>query len=320
MGNAIVTGNWQETYENITVNGHAGYTTEWRGSGALDKPVIVVLGYDPADDSSALDAANNYATLIAEMNTNGYDIIIFDYLDGDADLKYNAENLADFIRYLDDRMRDLGFTDSDGDTHSDYELAVVGGSMGGIVTRTMFVQEYESMGVNIFITVDSPHYGVYLSSSISWLAAGLNNQAGQQMLHGSSLYNQHYGWLESIEANSWFHQNVIEPMNTGALALSNGESRWKVSWSDEVIHTKYHTVSSYFSSSLGNFDFIPYHSAIYADNTGTTSSLRWGYTYYSYKSTATSYFDEKIQNPRDEHGGHEYVVRQAMDLAISMWE
>ena len=110
-----------------------------------------------------------------------------------------------------------------------YELSIVGGSMCGIVTRTMFVQEMENMGVDIFATLDSPHYGVYLSASIDWIAAGLDNTAGQQMLHGSDLYNEHYGWLQGVEGDTQFMQQVIDPIDTAAIALSNGESRWKVS-------------------------------------------------------------------------------------------
>jgi len=36
-----------------------------------------------------------------------------------------------------------------------------------------------------------------------------------------------------------------------------------------------------------------------------------------YIDTHTSYFDLKIQNPRDLHGAPDYVVRQAVDFVIA---
>ena len=312
-------GNWSESYTVQSVNGHAGYTTEWRGSNSLDKPVIIILGYDPGDTDTALGAVADYSVLIADMNSRGYDIMIFDYLDGDADIRQNAENLADFVRYLDSRMNLEGFKDVDGDSHPDYELAIVGASMGGIVARTMFVQEYDDMGVDIFITLDSPHHGVYISNSFSWAEIFFGDMAARQMIHGSTEYNALYGWLQSVESTYDFKVSINNPMHTAAIALSNGEARWKVSWGDLILHTKYHPVSSYYDTPFGITDFIPYHSAMNLDDTTVSVSYRWGYNYYNYRSTTTSYFDTKIQNSRAEHGAPEYSVLQSMNFLESNW-
>lgn len=315
--NAQAAVTWQETYTQNNVNNHSGYTTEWRGADALDKPVIVLLGYDPEDDDTALGAVNDYANLLADMNSRGFDLIIFDYLDGDANILNNAENLAHFINYLDSRMHAEGFVDTDHDGHPDYELAVAGASMGGIVARTMFVLENENMGVDTYVTLDSPHHGVYLSGYIGSIAELLlNNMAGMQMIKGTSEFNNLYGWLRNSET-SLFLQNVINPMDTLAIALSNGEGRWSVSWFTEIWDTKYHPVTSYMTAVGLTSDFIPYHSAVMMDDYSTNSYF-WPRG-YSYKNTHTSYFDQKMANPRDQHGGPEYMLLQAMNFIESNW-
>ncbi len=300
-------------YEKSWLNGHPGYITEWRIAGAFDKPIIVVLGYDPSNDYSVYDAISMYGSLIDQMNAEGYDIIVFDYVDGDTWIQDNADNLADFIRYVDSYFS------------GDYTLALIGASMGGIVGRTMFAQEGSNMGVDIFITLDSPHYGVYFSNYVSWLTGALVDfflltPAGQQMYHGSDLYNQFYGWLQSVE-NSQFLNDVIGPMTTAAYAMSNGEGRWSVSWGSLATHTKYHPVSSYTKIGWFASDFIPYHSAVYLDDPSTSSSLGWFKTYYWYRNTHSTYFDYKFPTYRTEHTASNfgYLLSQAMGFVKTHW-
>ncbi len=301
-------------YEKRSVNGHSGYITEWRIAGALDKPVIVLLGFDPDNSFTTDTAISQYSSLINTMTSKGFDVIIFDYVDGDLWLGQQAQNLADFIRYL------------DGYFTGNYRLAVAGASMGGIVARTMFVQENSNMGVDIFITLDSPHYGVYISGYVSWLSGLLFDfftitPAGQQMYHGSDLYNQHYGWLQSVEKGSWFKANVIGPMTTAAFALSNGEGRWSIGWGGATVNTIYHPVASYITVMGITVDFIPYHSAVYSDNVKVNDKISWFKYYYWYESTATSYFDYKIASARGLHDSSNFngILSSGMDFIINHW-
>ncbi len=301
------------TYGKSTLNGHPGYTTGWFQAGALDKPIIMLLGFDPSNDFGISDAAAMYGDLILQMNADGFDVIIFDYVDGDTWLEDNADNLADFITYLDTYF------------NGDYKLAVVGASMGGIVARTMFAQEYSAMGVDIFITLDSPHYGVYFSDVISGITDVLVDfflltPAGQQMYYGSDLYNQFFGWLQSVE-DANFRQNIIGPMLTAAWAMSNGEGTWKVSWWDDIWHTKYHPVSSYTYVSGIKSDFIPYHSAVYLDDPSVGSRGYFGGTKYWYRSTQTTYFDYKFPTSRTEHTASNFgpLLQSAMDFIKINW-
>jgi hypothetical protein len=300
------------------VNGHPGYLSAWRVSGELDRPVILVKGHDNVNiDHPMDDLANRFGQDVQPLVDLGYDVIVFDYVDGSIDLKLNADNLAEFIRHLDGLMRARGVVDRDRDGHPDYDLAVVGGSMGGIVTRTMFVQEGTRMGVDIFVTVDSPHHGVVLSPFVNWVPDFVTSVAGHQMLFGSDAYNAHYGWLQSVEQDPAFRADVIDPIHSAAIALSDGESPWRLDFDELLLHSEFHDVSSYFQSGTTQSDFIPYHSAVNMDDIATENlaqavdsrDLR-------YVDTHSSYFDRKIPNPRALHDSPDYVIRQAIDFVL----
>jgi pimeloyl-ACP methyl ester carboxylesterase len=294
------------TYDELVVNDHTGYLTAWDTNGPLDKVFLLVAGFDTENDDHPADFLyDDYQALVELLAPQGWDIIYFDYVDGTVDLKHNADNLARFIDYLDTQAG------------TDYHLAVVGGSMGGIVARTMFVQEYRDMGVDTYVSVDSPHWGVELSEWVEDLASVvLDYKAGRQMHNGDPQYYEHYGWLRSVENDGAFMTSIINPINTCAIALSNGEGNWKVDWDDISIHNKFYPVASYISAEGLRSTYMPYHSTVYMDDRSTDRSVHFGYTKYEYENTHSSYFDTKIPNPRKVHGAPEFVIRQAVDFVL----
>lgn len=315
---APVVGATDFVFDRDPVNGHPGYLSAWRVSGELDRPVILVKGHDTENDDHPLaDLTDEFDQDVQPLVDLGYDIIVFDYVDGSLDLRLNADNLAAFIRHLDGLMRARGVIDRDGDGHPDYDLAVVGGSMGGIVTRTLFVQERARMGVDVFVTIDSPHHGVVLSPFVNWVPDFVTSVAGHQMLYGDDAYEEHYGWLQSVEDEPGFRADVVDPMHTAAIALSDGESDWHLDFGELLIHSEFHDVSSYVENSRTQSDFIPYHSAVYMDDIATevvdqdidSRDLR-------YVDTRSAYFDRKIPNPRALHDSPDYVIRQAIDFLL----
>lgn len=296
-------------YDCLTVNGHPGYLTAYEVSpdGIWDKVMILVTGFDTDNTSHPINDINtDWQPVIDQLQPSGWDIVIFDYVRGDIDIRQNADNLARFIEVLNTWAI------------PNYHLAIVGGSMGGIVTRCMFVQENSSMGAETYVSVDSPHYGVYLSAWIEGLAPFLvDAYAGHQMANGEPEYNELYGWMQSVEASPGFMTNIINPMSTLAIALSNGESEWDVDWDDLAIHTKYHPVCSYVYSDGLWSDYMPYHSVCMFNDTGTSSSTHFGYNSYHYNNTATSYFDAKQPNPQTEHSAPPFAVQQAIDFIVA---
>jgi pimeloyl-ACP methyl ester carboxylesterase len=307
-----------EVYDVDPVNGHSGFLSAWQITGVLDMPVIVIKGYDTVNSDHPVDDLDSYNnSLMKPLTDLGYDIIVFDYVNGEADIKENADNLAEFIRYLDARIAANGIIDGNNDGHPDYELAVIGGSMGGIVARTMFVQEGAAMGVDIFVTIDSPHHGVQLSPFLNWATDFIDTIAGHQMLYGDAAYFEHYDWLRSVENSPAFKERVINPMHTAAIALSDGESEWHLDSGELIYHTEFHDVSSYIENEGVQSDYVPYHSAVNMDNTDVEVLDKDLYSKdLRYVDTRSSYFDLKIQNPRTSHGAPDYAVHQAIDFVI----
>ncbi len=296
-------------YDKTVINDHEGYLTAWEVNGPLDKVFMLVAGFDTENDDHPVDKLyGEYLELIDLIGPLGWDIIYFDYVDGSIDLKDNADNLARFIEYLDTQAQ------------SDYHLAIVGGSMGGIVARTMFAQEYSAMGVETYVSVDSPHWGVTLSEWVEDIATlVLDYTAGHQMLEGDPAYEEHYGWLRMVETDDVFMANIIDPMSTCAVALSNGESRWETDWDDLAIHNKYYPVASYVAAEGLRSTYMPYHSTVYMNRKSTESSVHFGYTKYKYKDTTSFYFDKKIPNARTTHSAPAFAIREAVDFVLESY-
>lgn len=294
-------------YDQQEVNGHPGFLSAWAVQGRLDKVLLIVTGFDTSNDSHPGDELfDDFAPVVFYMGQQGWDVILFDYVDGAIDLRENADNLAQFIQYLDSQADE------------NYHLAVVGGSMGGIVARTMFVQENQDMGVDTYVSLDSPHWGVYLSEWAGDLAAQvIDFEAAHQMHNGDPAYEELYGWLRKVESTKKFKQQVNQPMDTLAIALSDGsDGYWKVRWNDLFLHNKYYPVSSYVNLSGLRSTYMPYHSTVYLDNYQTKKKRRFGYVQYKYRNQTSSYFDRVIANKRDEHAAPDYAMAQALEFVL----
>ena len=173
------------------------------------------------------------------------------------------------------------------------------------------------MGVDTFVTIDSPHWGVYLSAWVGDLAAlAIDFPAARQMYNGDPAYEEHYGWLQRVEARPWFISQVNAPMNTCAITLSDGSRPWDITWTDELLHNKFYPVASYVEYSGLTSTYMPFHSTAYLESDSTRVSLDWGENRYEYKSLQSSYFDQIIPNPRDEHRAPPYTLLQAIRYIV----
>lgn len=303
-------------FDEPVVNFHPGYIVAADISGEIDKVMLFVAGFDTVNTShpeDSLDAiSSSMQSEIDALSADGWDIMFFEYVDGGIDLKDNADNLARFIEHIDSLAE------------PDYHLAVAGASMGGIVTRTMFVQEYSDMGVDTYLSLDSPHKGVTFSNWVDTTVGGtvaflmLQHPAGLQMFNNHPAYLLHYGWLENIEHNGHFMENIIDPMATCALALSDGEASWFVKNSELWTHNKWWPISSTLEVEGLTSTFMPYHSVVNMDNSSTHARYRFIGMEYEYKNTHTSYFDEKIPNPQAVHAGSGFALlfEQAIDFIV----
>ena len=299
-------------YEQLEINGHPGYLTAAAVHGPLDKVIVVVPGFDTENDELPLDnLQGDYSSLVQQLGDQGWDVISFEYADGTIDLRDNAENLADFLRYLTPMME------------PDSHLALIGGSMGGIVARTLFVQENGTLGVDTFVSVDAPHRGVVLSNWVNQdlLDLVLNYHAARQMTTGQPDFETHYSWLQQAERSRQFKRDILWPINTAAIALSDGSKArgyWSINPADELLHNRWYPVASYVSYSGLSSTYMPYHSTAFLISDATKKKQRNGINRYRYKKNKSKYFDRIIPNDRAEHGAPAYTLQQAIDYILEV--
>lgn len=290
-------------YDLYELNGHSGFLSAWAINGPLDKVIVVVPGFDAQNNGRPIDdLTDDFAPFVTFLAPGGWDIVLMDYVDGTIDIRDNADNLAHFMEVV------HYFAARD-----DYYLAILSGSMGGIVARTMFVQENSSMGVDTYVSIDSPHWGVYLSDWAGDLAAlAIDYEAAHQMYHGDRAYDELYDWLYAVEHTDYFKRHVNGPMNTCAIALSDGTQDWKVYWGDLLLHNKYWPVSSFIDVQGLRSTYMPYHSTMYLDDYSTDKESHWNRDEYRYNNLHSSYFDKTIANPQDAHGAPFHTISQGL--------
>jgi len=151
--------------------------------GVLDKPVILLDGFDPGDArdinglySSLAFGGENLADLVRD---EGFDIVVLNAplyttdgkdIDGGADyIQRNAMVLIELIDFL------------NSEKVGDEELVVLGPSMGGLIARYgLAFMEANSMPheTRLYISFDSPHKGANIPISLQYLINYLAQEIG----------------------------------------------------------------------------------------------------------------------------------------------
>ncbi len=228
--------------------------------GVLDKPVIIIDGFDPGDsrDINALYNALDYGSgnLADFIRDEGFDVVILNAplyttngvdIDGGADyIQRNAMVLIELINQL--NAQKVG----------NEELVVIGPSMGGLIARyALAYMEQNSLPheTRLYISFDSPHLGANIPITIQYLFnylaesqgdpdaqqaidESLNSPAAKQMLidHYSahllagSTYEQDPALLLPMGASGFRDvfqtelDNLGFPQQTRNVAMINGSN------------------------------------------------------------------------------------------------
>ncbi len=125
----------------------------------LDKPIIVVEGFDDTNSIGWLDMLNQYnlKNLLNTVHDYGYDVVLLDFEDARRDIKRNAAVLKALINLINTIKT------------GQHELVVMGASMGGLVARYALTQmEKESVdhNVRLMMCYDTPHQGATIPLGI----------------------------------------------------------------------------------------------------------------------------------------------------------
>ena len=160
--------------------------------GVLDKPIIILDGFDPGDARDINGLYSSFAfggqNLADIVRNEGFDIVILNApvyntdgkdIDGGADfIQRNAMVLVELINEMNDQK--VG----------DEELVVLGPSMGGLIARYgLAYMEQNSLDhdTRLFISCDSPHKGanipIGLQYLINYLADEFNDPQAQAIVN-----------------------------------------------------------------------------------------------------------------------------------------
>lgn len=151
--------------------------------GVLDKPIIVLDGFDPGD-SRDIGGLYNILSFDGEnladiLRDEGFDIVILNApqyttdgkdIDGGADyIQRNAMVLVELIELLNDQK--VG----------EEELVILGPSMGGLIARyALAYMEQNTLDpeTRLYISFDSPHLGANIPISLQYLINYLAESVG----------------------------------------------------------------------------------------------------------------------------------------------
>ncbi|RMA58896.1 alpha/beta fold hydrolase [Ulvibacter antarcticus] len=152
-------------------------------NGILDKPIIVLDGFDPGDSRDITGLYNSLGfggqNIADILRDEGFDIVILNApqyttngkaIDGGADyIQRNAMVLVEMINFI--NANKVG----------NEELVVLGPSMGGLIGRyALSYMEQNSLDpeTRLYISFDSPHRGANIPVSLQYLINYLADQIG----------------------------------------------------------------------------------------------------------------------------------------------
>jgi len=189
--------------------------------GVLDKPIIVLDGFDPGDGrditglyNSLTYGGNNLADIVRD---EGFDIVVLNApqyttggkaIDGGADyIQRNAMVLVELINLMNDQK--VG----------DEELVVLGPSMGGLIARyALSYMEQNSLDpeTRLYISFDSPHRGANIPISLQYLV----NYLAQQLNDPDALAIVE-NVLNSPAAKEMLYDHLLAHLQSGSTYLQD---------------------------------------------------------------------------------------------------
>ncbi len=171
----------------------------------LDKPIIVVEGFDPLQERRPQDLVDKYTNLPFwnELSGSGYDLVAVTFLRNHDPLNDNATDLISLI------------TDVNADKQGDFENIIIGESMGGLISRVA-LRRMENSNIDhqtgLYISFDSPHKGANVPLGIQQLGNNALNLTSYTeltqllvniipLIGGDGNLNEAGDAIEAIEAN-----------------------------------------------------------------------------------------------------------------------
>ena len=131
--------------------------------GVLDKPIIILEGFDAPNTKNIPSLANAYSFL-NENGRNSYDLVILNYGNGGDKIENNVLLFKELLRQINLKKK------------GNFENVVLGESMGGLIGR-IGLRELENENYDhqtgLFVSFDSPHKGANVPIGLQHLSNDL---------------------------------------------------------------------------------------------------------------------------------------------------
>ena len=138
-----------------TQDGTANRLVGWRNTINKQKPVLIVEGFDPANQNFPPFYYQRGKHVIEPMVDQGHSVFVLNLGDGGADMEDNSQVVQSAIKELYDMTND--------------ELRLFGMSMGGVLARHALVSmedEGTPHNVSHFISLDAPQQGAVIDNEL----------------------------------------------------------------------------------------------------------------------------------------------------------
>lgn len=286
--------------------------------GKLDRPVIIIEGYDPYNERDFSSYWNEYnmASVGQSILNTGRDIVFINNISGGSDIEMLATPLSLLINYFGDIAKDNG-----------QQAAVIGVSMGGISSR-IALSNIEKQGgehnVSLYISYDAPHQGANIPIDIISQVDEIENRvdasvcgliskcrdARNQLRHTQILWKSPAARQMLVTGNlsksfySKLKNQIGYPTNLRKVAFSNGsglsQEQNGISENQRVLEYR-----------------VDYDGLIHgSDRTYTLKSHSLGSAYKGYFSYSSSFFDKAPGGTFDGFKQMSTQMRQSANVNI----
>lgn len=125
--------------------------------GVLDKPIIIVEGFDPTNSMTYNDLWSKWRSSLSGLLESGYDVILLNLTNNHASIQHNEVVVRRLIKAV--NQYKVG----------NHEGVFIGESMGGVLGRVA-LKKLEEAGydhqISTYISFDAPHKGASISKGI----------------------------------------------------------------------------------------------------------------------------------------------------------
>ncbi len=189
-----------------TVEGDYFYV-ESRDS-VLDKPVILLQGFDLFENKTARDFYFKYGDLTEKLIANGYDVFTLNFADDNRSILENSNVLYDLINYI--IKQKVG----------NEEGIIIGRGVGGVIARvTLAYCERVKVdhGFGLYVSHDAPHKGANIPMGLQWLFHDAYESMPPQLLSilwlNMGLAKEH----PHMESPAGYFKKIHKRLNSEAL-------------------------------------------------------------------------------------------------------